>query len=397
MKKYVIFALKSLKQRGIRSWLTLIGIIIGVSLVVSLFLLGDGLGLAISSQFGISSTEIISVTAGGLNAFGPPGTLVSNPLTEKDLEEIEKTSGVKKAIKRYIRSAELEYREKRDRIFLTNIPEKENDFLYELLDLKIERGKFISGDESGKAMIGYNLFKNKNLDVGNKIKINNQSFEIAGVLKRKGSFILDGIIFISEKDLEKISEDRNINVIAIKPYSSDEIDKVKENIEKTLRKIRNVKEGKEDFQVSTPKATLSNINNILFGVKIFVVIIASISIIVGVIGITNTMTTSVLERRKDIGIMKAVGAKNSQIFLLFFVESGLFSFFGGLVGIILGVGFAHIGTISIGKFLNVEIPLKIDFLFLIFSLIGSFLIGAFAGTNPALNASKLKPIETLRE
>ncbi|MEM4605751.1 MAG: ABC transporter permease [Candidatus Pacearchaeota archaeon] len=397
MKNYFVFSFKSLKHRGTRSWLTLLGIVIGVSLVVSLFLLGTGLRLAITSQFGISSTEIISVRAGGINAFGPPGFAVANPLIEKDFEEIKKTSGVEKAIKRYIRSATLEYKEKKENVFLTSVPEDEDKFLYEILDLQIEQGRFLLGKETKKALLGYNFFKDKGITPSSKIKLNGEIFEVVGILKRKGSFTLDGVIFLSEKDLEKISEDRSINVIAVKPYSSDQIDKVKENIEKNLRKIREVKIGQEDFEVSTPKATLSTINSILNGVKIFVVIIASISIIVGIIGITNTMTTSVLERRKDIGIMKSIGAKNSQIFLLFLIESGFLGFIGGLLGIIFGIIFAYFGIIGLQNFINTEIPLNIDFLLIFISLLSSFLIGALAGTIPALQASKLKPIETLRE
>ncbi|MEM4181776.1 MAG: ABC transporter permease [Candidatus Pacearchaeota archaeon] len=396
MKNYFIFSFKSLKHRGIRSWLTLLGIVIGVSLVVSLFLLGTGLRLAITSQFGISSMEILSVRAGGLNALGPPGFAVTNPLTEKDFEEIKRTSGVEKAIKRYIRSATLEFKEKKENVFLTNVPEEDDKLLYELLDLKIEQGRFLSGKETKKALLGYNFFKNKGITHSSKIKLNNETYEVVGILKRKGSFTLDGIIFISEKDLEKISEEKNINVIAVKPYSSGEIDKVKENIEKNLRKLRNVKPGQEDFEVSTPKATLSTINSILSGVKIFVIIIASISIIVGIIGITNTMTTSVLERRKDIGIMKAIGAKNSQIFLLFLTESGLLGFVGGLLGIFFGIGLAQAGILALQNFINARIPLKIDYFLVLISLFLSFLIGALAGTIPALQASKLKPVETLR-
>lgn len=397
MENYFIFAFKNLKHRGIRSWLTLLGIVIGVCLVVSLFLLGNALKIAITSQFGISSSEIISIRAGGLNSFGPPGFLATNPLLEEDFEEIKKVSGVEKALKRYIKSATLEYKQKKERVFITNIPENEEDFLYEVLDLKIEQGRKISGKETKKVLIGYNVFKNNGITLSSKIKLNNETYEVVGILKRKGSFTLDGVIFIPEKDLEKISSDKSINVISVKPYSSNEIDRVKENIEKALRKKRNVKEGKEDFEVSTPKSTLSTINSILNGIKIFIVIIASISIVVGVIGITNTMTTSVLERRKDIGIMKAIGAKNSQIFSMFLVESGLLGLVGGVLGIIFGIFLASLGTIALQNFINTEVSLKID-LFLIFSsLFASFLIGAAAGAIPALQASKLKPIETIRE
>ena len=92
---FFALAFKNLKHRGIRSWLTLLGIFIGITAVVALISLGEGLKIAVGSQFGISETELISVQAGGLSGFGPPGSMVSNPLTDRELEAIKKLSKVK--------------------------------------------------------------------------------------------------------------------------------------------------------------------------------------------------------------------------------------------------------------------------------------------------------------
>ena len=181
-----------------------------------------------------------------------------------------------------------------------------------------------------------------------------------------------------------------------KVKESDLMDKAAEDIEKLLRERRDVKKGEEDFEVSTPEAALEDVNSVLAGIQAFIIIIASASIIVGAIGIINTMTTSVLERRREIGVMKAVGAKNSDIFLQFFIEAGLMGLIGGIVGVIIGINIGIFGTLAINNFIGSDISPKIDFILIGLSLLGSFLIGSIAGVVPALRAAHQNPVEALR-
>src|SRR3990167_3256943 len=135
----------------------------------------------------------------------------------------------------------------------------------------------------------------------------------------------------------------DVDIIAVQVKDKSLIQEAEEDIEKLLRKRRDVKEGNEDFEVSTPEASLSSVNQILLAVQSFIAMIALISVAVGGIGIVNTMTTSVMERRREIGIMKAIGARNRDIFMQFFIESGLLGLVGGLIGVIVGVIVGLIG------------------------------------------------------
>ena len=157
-----------------------------------------------------------------------------------------------------------------------------------------------------------------------------------------------------------------------------------------------MKEGEEDFEVSTPASTLSTVNEVLSGVQLFISLVALISVIVGSIGIINTMTTSVLERRKQIGIMKAIGAQNKDIFYLFFIESGLMGFIGGLIGVTFGMVVGYFGTILIDKFIGADVVPTIKYGLIFASLFGSFLLGSIPGIIPAMSAAKQKPVEALR-
>jgi len=182
----------------------------------------------------------------------------------------------------------------------------------------------------------------------------------------------------------------------VKVKSQDLMMQAKEDIEKLLRKRRDVKVGEEDFEVSTPAAALETVNQVLLGVQLFIAMIALISVVVGAIGIINTMTTSVLERKKQIGIMKAIGARNKDIFYLFFIESGLMGLIGGIIGVTIGVIVGYVGTIGINQFLGADVQPTIQWGLVVYSLIGSFILGSISGIWPALSAAKKKPVEALK-
>ncbi|MBU2616233.1 MAG: ABC transporter permease [Nanoarchaeota archaeon] len=404
MKDYLVLGSKNLRRRGIRSWLTLLGILIGIAAVVSLISLGNTLQETVSSQFNIASVEVISVQAGGLTGMGPPGTGVSNPLTKQDADAIGKLSSVEYAIPQNIKTTRVEFNNIISFLSATSLPNNEMiKDVYEINSMEVSSGRLMEKGEESVIMIGKNIAdKDKNsfgkqIEVGNKLKINDVDFRVIGILEGKGSFITDNSIYINQKSLEDLTNSRdNVDIISVIPKDKDSINKAKEDIEKLLRQRRGVKIGQEDFDVSTLEAQFESINQILFGIQAFIVIIALISIVVGAIGIANTMATSVIERRKEIGIMKALGAKNENIFYQFFVEAGLLGLAGGIIGIIIGISISYLGTSGINSFLGTETKPDISFLLIFFALAGSFLVGAISGILPAMNAAKQNPVEAIR-
>ncbi len=403
LKDYFIFSIKSLRNRKLRSWLTMIGIIIGITAVVSLIGMGQGLKAAISSQFGNLGTDKLAIQAS--SGFGPPGTAVVKPLTKDNLEKIKKVNGVKIAAGRLIRSSKLENDNHLQVGFSASMPDGDARRLIEdAQNLEAEKGRLLRDGDSKKIMIGNNLGQKdiglgKQIIVGSKVLIDGKEFEVAGVLKKLGSFILDNVVFMNEDDLRKTLNiaDKDYDIIVTQVFENADIKNVQENIEKVMRKERDVKKGEEDFTVQTPQAILGQVNSTLFAVQLFVYIIAGISIIVGGIGIMNTMFTSVLERTKEIGIMKSIGARNSAIFSLFFIESGLIGSIGGIIGAALGsgiaIGLAYAGRAALGVEL---IRADIGVWLIAGAIIGSFLLGSIFGIIPAINASKLNPVDALR-
>ena len=404
LSEYFLLGIKNLKRRGVRSWLTLLGIFIGVTAIVALISLGSGLKAAVTAQFGTTMTETIIIQAGGL-AYGPPGSSVSNPLTRDDAEEIEKLSVVEFAIPQNIESIKVKFNDI-TQIIAAYSEEKgeKREYYYELEELEAVDGKLLEDDDRRKIVLGNNyLYGEKNgfdkdIEAGDKLEIQGEEFRVKGILSAKGSFIIDTSIGIFNDELEElIGYGDETDVILAKIKSKDLMDKAEEDIEKLMRKRRDVKEGEEDFTVETPEAALETVNQILGGVQIFIVMIALVSIIVGAVGIVNTMTTSVLERKREIGIMKAVGARNSDIFLQFFIEAGLMGLIGGLVGVIFGSIIGFLGIIVINNFIGAVTSLEVDLLLILGVLFGSFVVGSISGIAPAMRAARQNPVEAIRD
>jgi len=399
---YLNFALKSLKERKLRSWLTMLGIFIGIAAVVSLIGLGEGLRNAITSQFNLLGTDVLTIQAGGIAAAGPPGTAVPNPLKESDETRIAKINGIKVSIGRIIDQGKMDFNDEVAFVFTGSISDgdKRKEF-FDITNIEIEKGRNLKDGDRFKVILGSEFQKKdrfgKPINPGDNVEIQGSKFEVVGIMKRKGSFIVDNVALMNIDVMRDVFDnDEDVNVILARVKKGSDIKKVKSDIEKLLRKTRDVKIGEEDFTVESAEASMKQLNSTLFAVQVFVYLIAAISLLVGGIGIMNTMYTSVLERTRDIGIMKSIGAKNSDIFTLFFIESGLLGSVGGIVGVILGVtiakGLAALGSKILGSNL---ITAKISLGLIIGALIFSFVIGTVSGLSPALKAAKLHPVDAL--
>jgi len=386
----------------------MIGIFIGIAAVIALMGLGSGLRVAIMAQFDFLGSDILSVQASGI-MLGPPGSGSVKPLSDEIVDKIKKIDGVQGAYNRWIESGIIEFNSIQTLGIITSIPLGENREIFEtMFNTELLGGRALKDTDTYRIVLGgsyaeekvigeENVFK-KPISVGDNVFLSDKKFEVVGIYEKKGNFMIDGAAFINENILlEMFGDDGTTDIIAVKVRDEKNMAKVKEDIEKLLRKERDVDVGEEDFQVSSPQNILDTLDSTLAAINIFVAIIAGISLLVGGIGIMNTMYTSVLERTKEVGIMKAIGAKNSTIFILFFIESGFLGMVGGAIGIILGMilayGGAFIGRLALGVKLlqaNVSLPLIIG------TLIFSFSLGTIFGILPAMQAAKLQPVESLR-
>jgi putative ABC transport system permease protein len=408
-RDYISLAVRSLTKRRLRTYLTMIGIFIGIAAVVSLIGLGEGLRIAITSQFGFLGTDVLSVQAATIGFAGAPGQGAPNPLKEDLVDQIKRINNVDAAFGRYIGATTIEFRGKQKIEFVISVPGGTDRKIFERINnLKVQQGRLLTDQDTKGLLLGdsfhsgatYGATYDRPINAGDKVLINGTQFTVVGILEKKGSFIFDDAIWMNGDVMitQGIkADDGTVNIIGVKVKDVNKMDQTQLAIEKLLRKERNVKEGEEDFVVQTPQKALETLNSALFAVQLFVTIIALISLLVGGIGIMNTMYTAVLERTKEIGIMKSIGARNSTIFTLFFLESGMLGMVGGIIGILLGLSFAYglafIGSLVLGSdLIRASVSLGLIFGALAFS----FVLGTVFGVLPAYRASKLHPVDALR-
>ncbi|MEK6849754.1 MAG: ABC transporter permease [Nanoarchaeota archaeon] len=403
MQFYARFAVRTFTHSKLRTWLTMLGIFIGIAAIVSLISLGQGLKTAIGAQFSALGTDRIIVQAKSLN-FGPPGQGTVATLTEKDMEEIERVAGVGEVAARLLKTAKAEFNDRTQFTFIGSIPETQEGrrLIADMFRLRTDKGRLLTSGDRKKVVVGSNYADKdifgKPVDVGARLILNGESFEVVGVMAKLGQPQIDGSILMPEDAMRELyGLDDEVSAIVVQSQKGVEPSVVSERILKKLRTFRDVKEGREDFTVQTSGELLATLGTILDIVTAVLAGIAGISLIVGGIGIMNTMYTSVLERTNDIGLMKAVGAQNKDILMLFLMESGLLGLVGGAIGIVIGVllgkGVEIIATFALGTAL---VQASFPWYLIIGALVFSFVVGSLAGTLPAIQASHLSPVDALR-
>ncbi len=403
LNDYFLLAFGNLKHRGLRSWLTILGVFIGIAAVVSLISMGQGLQAAVTGQFSTLSIDRLTIQNKG-SGFGPPGSTVVEKLNDNDVDIIKSVKGVDKVVPRLIRVGSLEYNKVKGFGYMTDIPEdKESaDFVYDSFQFKVEQGRLLETRDKGKVLLG-NAFIDiedfeKEFRVGKNVLINNEEFEIIGFLEKSSSFQLNSIVFMMSNDLENLLNIKDeYDMIIVQVRDKNKIEDVADEIARKLRNNRNEKIGEESFTVETPLQALGSVNTILNIINLIVVGIAAISLFVGGIGISNTMYTSVLERTKEIGAMKAVGAQNKDILMIFLIEAGLLGLVGGIAGAIIGLGGAVIIAVFVNQVLGEGLfTIAVSYPLLIGAISFSFFVGILSGILPALQASKLNVVDALR-
>ncbi|MFT4313440.1 MAG: ABC transporter permease [Candidatus Woesearchaeota archaeon] len=390
-------AFKSLKDRSVRSWITVFGIVVSVAVIFTLLTLSQGLNSAVEELFDEFGTDRIFITGGGIQQ-----GLSQRALDEDIVREIERLPYFRGVIPLLVEPAvEISYSRRTAFTSIQAIPNTDTSFISEqyLFDTNMESGRFWRDNERRVVVVGYNVafdtdaFFGRELSLLNTLVIEGERFRVIGIYERTGSPD-DNDIFMPLEDARELF-DRPTRVTFIDAVLAPgvEMDQARERLERLLER----RLGENNFTVLTPEGLLRQFQNITLIITLLLGAIAAISLLVGAIGIANTMFTAVLEREKEIGIMKSVGAKNSDILGIFMIESGLIGLLGGIVGVILGIG-VSLGIGQIVAALGFDLlSISINIGFIIFCLVFAFIVGILSGLLPSFIASRKKIIDTLRE
>ena len=398
---FTALAFSSLKRRKLRAWLTMLGIFISIATIFFLVSISLGLDNAVQEQFRQFGTDKFFVEARGQLA--GPVTQGAAIVTEDDVRVLEKISGVKGVSYWSAGNAKIEFKDNIRYVLAIGFPLDQSNVFLENGFYKIDKGKFLQTGDRGKVMLGSqyaNLdWLSQPVETGDTITINDQDFKVRTILKTVGNAHDDRLILMPLEDFRELFPEKgeSLGQIIVQIEPGSKMQDVVPKAEKKLRSSRDVTEKTQDFRILTPEEILAIFGTILNILTGFLLGIAAISLIVGGIGIANTMYTSVLERRKEIGVMKAVGAQNKDILSLFVIESGLLGLVGGLAGVflgfLLGKAVEFIATNQLGTtILQASTPHWL----VIGCLAFSFLTGAVSGLFPAWQAVSIKPVEALR-
>lgn len=393
----VLFGIRNLTHRQLRSWLTVIGIVIGIMSVIALISISEGLNKGISDQLAALGGRTVIVMPGG-DGGGTGGSFLlrSGTLTENDAGRVKKVAGVDQLSKAVGGMASIEYKDRG----ITSIVRGVEPSLFDIMNLDLEKGRFFTASDRKVVIIGSsvaeNAFgRNKKVDVGSVLRIGGANYRVVGVLKKSGStfYPIDSIVFIPYEDgkemMKGVIGDKELVAMFFTVKNGFDINDVAGDVETALAAAHGVKTDEEDFRMLTPDKINQQIGIITDLLALFLGIIGSISIVVGGIGVANTMFMNVLERSREIGVLKSIGATRGEILQIFLVESGIIGIVGGLVGVILAVVLLTIAA-------QFGAPVLIRPELLLFALVFSLAIGLVSGAMPARQAARVPAVEALR-
>lgn len=407
----------SLTHRKLRSWLTVLGIVVGVAAVVGLISIGQGLQQSVQSQLSGLGANLITVSLGFQRAGGGFGfggeqrsTLSSSNLTQTDVRIIKSTPGVLYVNGIVNGRTDVTYASQTASLSVQGV---DTSVWKYMVTTKLDSGRYLSTGDEYVAVIGYSvahgLFKHDIL-LNSPIVIGGHTFRVIGILQAGTSAFGGGesTIYIPAENARTVINNLDLqsnqfSSISVQTAANADVQTVVDQLTTSLMLTRHVTNSTRDFSVTSALSLQQSVSSVTSTITYFLAGIAGISLLVGGIGIANTMFMSVVERTRQIGVLKSLGTTNNEVMKLFLTESGLLGLIGGVIGAIFGIILSflisELGGGGIGLFrprtsggLTTVVSPEVLLLAILFSVF----IGGISGLLPARRASKLEPVEALR-
>jgi len=398
----------SLATHKSRSALTILGIVIGITSIILIMSLGKGAQELILNQIRGMGSAVIAIDPGrkpqGLSDFSE---IFTDSLREKDVVALKNPAnvqGIKKISPLVSVNASVTYGSEGKRAMIIG----GSNLVAEIFELKLEHGQSLTDDHIAQradvAILGSKLKQELFSDsdaVGEKVKIKGRAFRVIGVIAEKGQgsmFDIDNMVLVpyttAQYYLLGIS---HYHEIIVQAESEEIVPRVARDIEITLREQHSITDPeKDDFYVTTMADAMERVGMVMTILTVFLSSIAAISLVVGGVGIMNIMLVSVLERTREVGLRKSLGATDKNILVQFMTESIILTMIGGLIGITLGASFAFLASLILKRVVSMGWVFTVSVNAILLGLGVAVFVGVVFGLYPAFKASKKSPIEALR-
>lgn len=393
----LLTAFDTLRANKLRAFLTTLGVIIGVLSVILLVSLGEGARQYLAETFAGMGSNLLQVSPGRreTKGFGAPPVGTVHKLTREDeialrhrAPSLDGVSGVVNA------GGTIRFVNRRRDTFIFGVGSRFDD----IRQMRVDQGRFFEEDDIEAhrryAVLGrtvaHELFGEEN-PLGKAVKVADSEFRIIGLMEHKGTtlgFDMDDLVFIPSTTAMDVFATDGFNNIVMRARDKLSVDPAMEEVNDILRRRHN---DLVDYTIISQDDMLATVNSIMATMSMMLIAIASISLLVGGIGIANIMLVSVRERTREIGVRRAVGAKRRHVLLQFLLEAVVISLLGGFIGLLIGVALVYGGRLVMP-----ELPLSLSPDIVLIAVGFSALVGVLSGVAPAQRAANLDPVEALR-
>ncbi|MFH1751238.1 MAG: ABC transporter permease [Candidatus Micrarchaeota archaeon] len=411
-------SISNMRSRKMRSWLTVLGIVIAVAAIIVLISLANGVSASVSSRLNQLGNDVIQITPGASRAVRTGGAGIAMPgavgggggggfsrdfggggfgrtlssLTFDDADALMLVDGVSSVDARIQGTLRTTFKGKNASLQIVGV---DPAAFKEMNTVELIDGKLLNPSDRYSVVLGYRIhsstYEGEEL-LNRQIKMGDYSFRVVGLLNQSaGSSITSDSVVYMPIEVAKVvlNESSDVSQIFVKIASGRDADVMAAALESKLLDLHRLTPDKADFTITTASFFQSAVSDITNMLSLFLGGIAAISLLVGAIGVANTMFMSVLERIKEIGILKALGMRDSEVTALFLIEAASIGFAGGALGIALSLAISEVlRYFSVPSLITPEL--------MVGSLVFSSIIGIVAGVAPARNASRLEPVEALR-
>ncbi len=395
VRDFIALSAGSIRSHWLRSGLTALGITIGVTAVVLLTSIGEGVHRFVVAEFTQFGTNLIGINPGKITTHGTPlGIFASTrPLTIEDAAALERLPEVEVSVAATWGNAEVESTDRQRRTTVYGVGHQ----WPAIMSSRVSSGSFLPDDDPRAprafvvlgSKVRHELYGNRN-PLGERVRIGGDRYRVVGTMEPKGQilgFDLDDSVFIPTSRALEMFDREGVMEIDVMYREGASLDEVVAGIKRVLV----ARHKQEDFTITTQEQMLDVLGNVLDVLTFAVAAIGGISLLVGGLGILTIMTIAVKERTSEIGLLRALGARRGQVLALFLAEATVLAAAGGLAGLVIGIGGAQLL-----HRIAPALPVHTSWAYVVLAEAIAVGIGILSGVAPARRAARLDPVEALR-